>query len=76
VAQGKIELVILQIANDWESMATENKSKAMLYDKLIERLLMEMGELLEEARAKFRRWHFEQTGRYTTILNAAYESIR
>ncbi len=34
---------------------------------------MEMGELLEEAKIKFRRWHFEQTWKY--IIVVAYESI-
>ncbi len=49
---------ILQVV-DWESVATKNKTKATLYDELIERLPMEMGELLEEARVTFKRWHFE-----------------
>ncbi len=34
---------------------------------------MEMGELLEEAKIKFKRWHFEQTWKYINV--AAYESI-
>jgi hypothetical protein len=76
VAQGKIKLVILQTTNDWENMAIENKTKAMLYDKLIEQFPMEMGELLEEAIIEFKRWHFEQIGKYTSALNAAYENIR
>ncbi len=76
MAQGKIKLVILQTTNDWENMAIENKTKAMLYDKLIEQFPMEMGELLEEAIIEFKRWHFEQIGKYTSALNAAYENIR
>jgi hypothetical protein len=44
----------LQIANDWESMATKNKTKTTLYDELIEQLLIEMGELLEEAKVEFK----------------------
>jgi hypothetical protein len=36
---------------------------------------MEMGELLEEARAECRRWHFEQIGKYTNDLDVAYECI-
>ncbi len=75
VAQGKVELLTSQITNDWESVAIENKTKATLYDELIEQLLMEMGELLEEARAKFRRWHFEQTGKYNNAFDVAYERI-
>ncbi len=35
MAQGKVELFTLQIDNDWESVAIENKTKAMLYDELI-----------------------------------------
>jgi hypothetical protein len=42
-------------------VAIENKTKAMLYEKFIKQLPMEMGELLEEAKIKFRMWHFEQT---------------
>ncbi len=48
----------------------------MLYEKFIKQLPMEMGELLEEAKIKFRMWHFEQTQKYITVLNVAYESIR
>ncbi len=51
--------VTLQIVNDWENVAIENKTKAMLYDKFIQQLPVEMGEHLEEARVEFRRWHFE-----------------
>jgi hypothetical protein len=50
-------------------VAIENKTKAMLYDKLIKQLLMELGELLEEARVKCRRWHFKQTRKYTSALD-------
>jgi hypothetical protein len=31
--QGRV--ITLQIDNDWESVAIENKTKAMLYDELI-----------------------------------------
>jgi arylsulfatase A-like enzyme len=50
VAQGKAKLFILQTANDWESMATENKTKTTLYGEFIEQLPIKMGELLEEAK--------------------------
>jgi hypothetical protein len=30
VAQGKVKLLTLQIINNWESVATQNKTKAML----------------------------------------------
>jgi len=30
---------------------------------------MELGELLEEARVKCRRWHFKQTRKYTSALD-------
>jgi hypothetical protein len=78
VASGIRQNIIsyLQTVNDWESVATKNKTKAMLYDKFIEQLLMEMGELLEEVRIEFKRWHFEQTRKYTIVFNATYESIR
>jgi hypothetical protein len=75
VAQGKVEVLTLQITNDWENVATKNKTKATLYDELIEQLPMEMGELLEEARTKFRRWHFEQIGKYNNAFDVAYEHI-
>jgi hypothetical protein len=35
VAQGKVKLLTLQTANDCENVATKNKTKATLYDKLI-----------------------------------------
>ncbi len=56
-------------------MAIKNRTKPTLYDELIEQLPMEMGELLEEARAKCKRWHFEQIGKYTNALDATYERI-
>jgi hypothetical protein len=59
VAQGEVELLTLQIANDWENVATENKTKVALYDELVKQLPIEMGELLEEVRSEFRSWHFE-----------------
>jgi hypothetical protein len=49
-AQGKIELLTLQTTNDWESMATGNKTKVTLYDELIEQFIIDMGELLEEVK--------------------------
>jgi len=69
VAQGKVELLILQTANDWENMAIENKTKAMLYDEFVKQLLIKMGELLEEAKAEFKRCHFEQIGKYASALH-------
>jgi hypothetical protein len=74
-AQNKVELLTLQTTNDWENIATENKTKATLYDEFIEQLIIEMGELLEEAKVKFKRWHFDQTGKYTNALDVAYECI-
>ncbi len=71
-----MELLTLQISNDWESVVIENKTKVMLYDELVNKLPIEMGELLEEARVEFRRWHFEQIGKYTSAFNAAYERIQ
>ncbi len=35
VAQGKMELLTLQTVNDWENMATKNKTKTTLYDELV-----------------------------------------
>ncbi len=59
-----MELLTLQITNDWESIAIENKTKVMLYDELVNQLRIEMGELLEEVRVEFKIWHFEQIGKY------------
>jgi hypothetical protein len=52
-------------------MPIENKTKVMLYDELVEQLPIKMGELLEEARAEFRKCHFEQTRKYTSALDVA-----
>jgi hypothetical protein len=54
VTQSKVELLTLQTANDWESVTIENKTRVTLYDELIKQFPIEMGELLEEVRAKFR----------------------
>lgn len=35
-----------------------------------------MGEVLEEARVEFKRWHFDQTWKYVNALDVAYECIR
>jgi len=58
VSQGKLELLILQIANDWEIVAIENKTKTMLYDEFIEQFPIKMGELLEEATTKVQEMAF------------------
>jgi hypothetical protein len=34
-----------------------------------------MGELLEEVKTKFKKWHFEKIGKYTNAPDAAYERI-
>jgi hypothetical protein len=58
MSQGKVELLILQIANDWEIVAIENKTKTMLYDEFIEQFPIKMGELLEEATTKVQEMAF------------------
>jgi hypothetical protein len=35
-----------------------------------------MGELLEEAEAEFKKWHFKQIGKYISALDVAYEHIQ
>ncbi len=35
-----------------------------------------MGELLEEAKVKFKKWHFKQTWKYTNVFNDAHEHIQ
>jgi hypothetical protein len=37
-----------------------NQTKVKLFDQLIERGLMELGEVLQMAKVEFRAWHFEQ----------------
>jgi hypothetical protein len=46
-----------------------------LYDELIIQLIIKMGEVLEEARVEFKRWHFDQTWKYADALDVAYECI-
>jgi len=55
VSQSKVELLILQIANGWEILAIENKTKAMLYDEFIKQFIIKMGVLLEEVKIEFKR---------------------
>jgi hypothetical protein len=38
-------------------------------------LLIEIGEILKEAIVEFKRWHFEQTWKYTNALDAPHEHI-
>jgi len=54
---------------------TKNKTKATLYDELMEQIPVEMGELLEEDRVELKGWHFKQIGKYINALDAAYEHI-
>jgi hypothetical protein len=68
VAQGKVELLILQTVNDWETWPLRTK-QTTLYDEFVEQLPIKMGELLEEIKEKFKRWHFEQTRKYTGALH-------
>ncbi len=65
VAQSLVELFTLQGTNNWENVAIKNETKVTLYDELIKKLPIKMGELLKEVKAKFRKWHFEQTRKYT-----------
>ncbi len=57
-------------------MATKNKTKTTLYDELVEQLPIKMGELLEEVKVEFKRWHFEQAKKYTNAYDVAYEHIQ
>ncbi len=71
-----MELLTLQTVNVWENMPIENKTKVMLYDELVEQFLIEMGELLEEAKEEFMKWHFKQTRKYISTLDVRYEHIQ
>jgi hypothetical protein len=35
-----------------------------------------MDELLEEAKAEFRKWHFKQIGKYICAFDVAYEHMQ
>jgi hypothetical protein len=41
-----------------------NQTKVKLYDQLIKKGLVELGEVLEKAETEFKRWHFEQIKNY------------
>jgi hypothetical protein len=47
-----------------------------LYDELVEQFPKEMDKLLEDAKAEFRKWHFEQIGKYSCAFDVAYEHIQ
>jgi hypothetical protein len=49
-------------------VAIENQTKATLYDELVKQFPKEMDELLEEAKVKFRKWHFEQIGSFVLLM--------
>jgi hypothetical protein len=49
-----------------------NQAKVKLYDQLIEKGHVELGEVLEKVEVEFRRWHFEQIKGYVNALDVAY----
>ncbi len=52
-----------------------NQTKVKLYDQLIEKGHVELGEGLEKAKAEFRRWHFKHIKGYFSALDMAYQWI-
>jgi hypothetical protein len=50
-----------------------NQAKVKLYDQLIEKGPVELGEILEKAEVELRRWHFEQIKNYINVLDVAYQ---
>ncbi len=52
-----------------------NQAKVKLYDQLIEKGPVELGEILEKAEVELRRWHFEQIKNYINVLDVAYQWI-
>jgi hypothetical protein len=50
-----------------------NQAKVKLYDQLIKRGHVELGEVLEKAKVEFGRWHFEQIKNYINVLDVAYQ---
>jgi len=58
-----------------EAIDVANQAKVKLYDQLIEEGPIELGEALEKAEVKFKRWHFEQVKNYVNVLDVAYQRI-
>ncbi len=75
MAQVEVQKLQLQINTDWEATIMANQVEVKMYDRLIEEGLLELGEVLEKAKAKFKRWHFEQTKNYVSDLDVAYQRI-
>jgi hypothetical protein len=50
-----------------------NQAKVKLYDRLIKRGPLELGEVLEKVEVESKRWHFEQTKNYVSALDVAYQ---
>ncbi len=71
--QIEVQKLQLQINIDLEAIDVANQAKVKLYDQLIEEGPIELGEALENAEAKFRRWHFEQVKNYVNVLDVAYQ---
>lgn len=57
IVQSEVQKFQLQNNIDWKAIVVENQVKVMLYDQLMKDSLVELIKTLEEAKAKFKRWH-------------------
>jgi hypothetical protein len=44
-----------------------------LYDQLIEKVHVELGEALKKVEVEFKRWHFKQVTNSFSALDVAYQ---
>jgi len=75
MAQIEVQKFQLQVNKEWEVATMANQAKVKLYDQLIEKGDVELGEALEKVEAEFKRWHFEQIKGYVNVLDVAYQQI-
>jgi hypothetical protein len=72
IAQIEVQKLQLQVNIKWEIANVANETKVKLYDQLIERGHVELGDALKKAEAKFKRGHYEQIKNYINALDVAY----
>ncbi len=75
MVQIEVQELQLQINIDWEAMTMAKQTKVKLYDQLIKKGLVELGEALEKGETELTKWHFEQVKNYVIVLDVAYQQI-
>jgi hypothetical protein len=60
---------------NWEKIAIDNQTKALLYEQLVKQMEPNVKTTLEERQAKMKRWHFDQIKGNVKVLDVTYVKI-